>query len=371
MKNDAAARTAPGALTEGPREPRLFAEYPALARVVPWLPLVAGPTPVERCTAIAGYLGRDDVWMKRDDLASPLFGGNKVRRFEHILADAKARGAREILTVGGLASTQVTATILFGRALGFDVTSVLFDQPITSFARRSLLVQASAGGRLIHGGGYARTAMLTAREIARARKAYFVPPGASGPMANLGYVGAAFELADQVERGEMPRPDLIVLPAGSGGTVAALSVGMMLLGWPTTVIAARITERFACNRVTLRLLVEATAQKLARHAGSRVLRRNLPPPRFEVDHGVAGRGYGHPTPEAIEAAPEETRLRGVPGEITYSGKALVGLRRACVAHPGKTILLWNTLSATWPEPSIGPEVLPPAFHRCFEGDVPI
>jgi D-cysteine desulfhydrase len=357
-------------LAPGRSEPRLFAEYPALARAVPWMPLVHGPTPVERCTAIARWLGRDDVWMKRDDRASPLYGGNKIRRFEHLLADAAARGAQEILTVGGLASTQVTATILFGRALGFAVSAVLFDQPLTSFARRSLLLQASSGGHLIHGGGYARTALCTAMAYARARKPYFVAPGASTPMANLGYVGAAFELADQVARGELPRPDLIVVAAGSGGTVAALSLGCMLLGWPTQVVGVRITERIACNRATMRLLIESTAAFLGRRAGG-LARRRLPAPRFAIDHSAIGRGYGAPTPEAIAAIPEVERLLGVPGEVTYSGKALVGLRRIAAQNPRSTILLWNTLSSTWPEPSLGPGELPPPFTRFFEGPVPV
>jgi 1-aminocyclopropane-1-carboxylate deaminase/D-cysteine desulfhydrase-like pyridoxal-dependent ACC family enzyme len=359
------------ASAEGSSLPRLFEEIPALAREVPWLPLVHGPTPVERCDAIAPWLGRDDVWMKRDDLASPLYGGNKVRRFEHLFADAQRRGAREIITVGGLASTQVTATLLFGRSLGFDVTAVLFGQPVTSFARRSLLLQASTGGRLIHGGGYVQTALRTALAVMRGgRRSYFVPPGASTPMANLGYVGAMLEIADQVERKALPRPDIIVLPSGSGGTAAALCVGIMMLGWSTTVVGVRITDRIACNRVTLRFLVEATARYLAKRGG-RPLRRSLPDPRFIVDHRAAGAGYGHPTPEAIEAVPQVERLLGVPGEITYSGKALVGLRRIAAENPGKNILLWNTLSAVWPAPTVGPEALPPAFARYFRGDVPI
>ena len=63
--------------------------------------------------------------------------------------------------------------------------------------------------------------------------------------------------------------------------------------------------------------------------------------------------------------PEVTRLLGVPGEITYSGKALVGLRRVCQANPGKTILLWNTLSSRWPEPKLGPEALDRAVLAVF------
>src|SRR5262249_28170764 len=113
------------------KETLLFAEYPELASSVPWMPLAHAPTPVEPCNAITEFLGRDRVWVKRDDRVSPVFGGNKVRRFEYLLADAMVRGATELVTVGGLASTQVMATALFGQALGLTVVPVLFDQPIT------------------------------------------------------------------------------------------------------------------------------------------------------------------------------------------------------------------------------------------------
>jgi D-cysteine desulfhydrase len=348
-----------------------MAEYPRLRHSVPWISLASGPTPVEPCRKIASYLGRDDVWMKRDDAIHPVFGGNKIRRFEHILADVQRRDAHEIITVGGLASTQVTATILLGKTLGLDVTSVLFDQPITSFARKTLLIQASAGGKMVYGGGYLRTVLLTVSNLWRGRRsAYFVPPGASGALANLGYVGAAFELADQVRRGEMPRPDVIVVPAGSGGTAAALCLGCSLLGWDTTIVAVRITERLVCNRATLNTLVGITRSYLAKHAGS-LPRRTSAPARIIMDHACAGRGYGHATDDAIAACPEVEQLIGVPGEITYSGKTLVGLRRACAAFPRKTILLWNTLSSHWPEPKVRPEELEPEFQKFFRGEVQV
>ncbi|MBK9259613.1 MAG: pyridoxal-phosphate dependent enzyme [Polyangiaceae bacterium] len=357
----------PGRATES----RLVAEYPRLRDAVPWIPLATCPTPVEPCTNISSYLGRSDVWMKRDDAIHPVFGGNKIRRFEHLLADAKNRGAQEIITVGGLASTQVTATILLGKTLGFGVTSVLFDQPLTSFARQSLLIQASTGGRMLYGGSYARTAIVTIRKLWQSRRsAYFVAPGASGPLANLGYVSAAFELADQVARGDMPRPDVIVVPAGSGGTAAALCLGATLLGWNTTIVAVRITDRIVCNRATLGLLVESTKAYLSKRIGG-LPRRTSSKARIEMDHACAGRGYGHPTNEAIAACPEVKRLIGAPGEITYSGKTLVGLRRACASYPGKTILLWNTLSSVWPTPTVRLDELDPQFQRFFEGELAI
>jgi D-cysteine desulfhydrase len=351
--------------------PRLFMEMPELARAVPWRPLAHTPTEVAPCSAIEDYLGRGGVWMKRDDRISPLYGGNKVRRFEFLLADAERRGARTLVTVGGLASTQVTATALFGGALGLGVTAVLFDQPVTRFARAALLADAACGARLIHGGGYAATAWRALRALGQAERPYVILPGASNAMANLGYVDAMLELEGQVERGEMPRPDRIVVPAGTGGTVAGLALGAALLGWPTVVVAVRITERIACNRAVIRHEIESTARYLARRS-PRFSRRRLPAPRFEIDHRAIGPGYGHPTAEAIDAVPQVERLIGVPGEVTYSAKALAALRAIGKERPGETLLLWQTLSSTRPAlaPS-GPEALPPALARFLEGDVPV
>ena len=36
--------------------------------------------------------------VKRDDLASDLYGGNKLRKLERLLGDAKARGKKRIVT---------------------------------------------------------------------------------------------------------------------------------------------------------------------------------------------------------------------------------------------------------------------------------
>ncbi|AUX23610.1 hypothetical protein SOCEGT47_041370 [Sorangium cellulosum] len=369
-ERDDARRAARGSLPAA-RELPLFAELPELARQVPWRPLAHAPTPVVPCAAIEGYLGRGGVWTKRDDRISPLYGGNKVRRFEFLLADAERRGARTLVTVGGLASTQVTATAIFGRALGFAVTAVLFDQPVTRFARRALLADAESGAALVHGGGYATTALRALRAHGRADRPYFILPGASSALPCLGYVDAMLELAEQVRRGEAPRPDRIVVPTGTGGTVAGLALGAAMLGWPTTIVGVRITERIASNRAVVRYEIGSMMRYLARRA-PRFTRRRLPDVRFEIDPRAVGPGYGAPTPASIAAIPEVERLIGVPGEVTYSGKALAALREIGRERPGETILLWQTLSsarAAADAAPVGPEALPPAFARFFEGDV--
>ena len=305
--------------------------------------------------------------MKRDDLVSPLYGGNKVRRYEYVLADAKARNAKRIVTIGGLASTQAMASTLFGRALGFEVCVVLFDQPVTRFARDSVRGFVSAGAEVVYGGGYVMTATRAWRAMRRGADNYFIMPGAAGALANLGYIDAMLELAQQVERGEMPRPDVIVLPTGSSGTLAALALGAAHLGWDTEIVGVRITTALACNRVTVGAVIRNTDRYLAAHD------RRWKPMRDRVRyslHGEAlGRGYGHPTSAAVEGAEQIRALTGAPGEVTYSGKALAGLRALIAAprHRDKVFLVWNTLST--PRPVVDAAApIPPPLAWMFEGE---
>lgn len=326
------------------REPLLFGEAPR-ARELPFLPLVAGPTPVEPLRAeLGGTPLRAGLWQKRDDRASPLYGGNKVRRYEWVLADALDRGARTIVTAGGYASTQVTATILHATAQGLDVDAVLFDQPITSFAREALSTDAAAGGNLIDGRGYARTAWLVAKRMRAATRPYLLLPGASSPLPNLGYVDAMLELGEQVARGECPRPDRIVLPTGSGGTVVGLALGAALLGWSTVITAVRITEPYVTNRISLGALLFATRRRLDT-LGVRGSKR-LANARVEVDGRFLGEGYGFPTRETAAGMTLTAALIGQPGEPTYSGKGLAALAAWAEARPSEEILYWHTLSST-------------------------
>ncbi|CAN5816841.1 pyridoxal-phosphate dependent enzyme [soil metagenome] len=352
--------------------PLLFEALPDLAKKTPWTPLAHLPTAVESADAIAGWLGRRGVFMKRDDLVSPLYGGNKVRRYEYVLADAKAKNKTRIVTVGGLASTQAMATTLFGRALGFEVCVVLFDQPVTRFARDSVRGYLASGAELVYGGGYLRTAYRAWRAMREGPGNYFIMAGAAGPRANLGYVDAMLELAQQVERKEMPRPDVIVLPTGSSGTLAALALGAAHLGWETEIVGVRITPAYACNRFMVNTVIRNTDQFLAaRDRRWKPMRDRV---RYSLYGDALGKGYGHPTPAAIEGAEQYRVLTGVAGEITYSGKALAGLR-SLVKEPryrDKTFLFWNTLSKArplLPESRADDAVpVPASLAWMFEGD---
>jgi 1-aminocyclopropane-1-carboxylate deaminase/D-cysteine desulfhydrase-like pyridoxal-dependent ACC family enzyme len=87
------------------------------------------PTPVHELTQASR--GGCSLWVKRDDLTGEAYGGNKVRKLEYLLADARARGATRLVTIGAVGSHHVLATTLYGRREGFAVEAALVPQPRT------------------------------------------------------------------------------------------------------------------------------------------------------------------------------------------------------------------------------------------------
>jgi len=328
--------------------PLLFEDYPGLRDHLPWMPLAHVPTAVEPCDAIRDWLGRSDIYMKREDLISPLYGGNKVRRYEFVLADAKAKGATRIVTSGAIATTQAMATALYGRALGYEVCVVLYEwSALTDFARDTILNLVGVGAEVIFH-SFPVTAFARCWLEMRKPGSYFIMPGASYALANIGYVDAMLELGRQVERGEAPKPDVMVVSSGASGTLAALALGAARLGWDTEVVGIRIAAPYVTNRFNVGKIIQSTDRFLAardprwKPVADRV--------NYSIHTQTLGPGYGYPTPEAIVGAGKLQDLTGVYGEITYSGKGLAGLRQiaAMPRYRGKTILTWNTLSTPRP-----------------------
>ena len=73
------------------------------------------PTPIHKLENISSLLGRN-IYIKRDDMTGLGLGGNKIRKLEFLLADAKAQGAEVVFTTGGAQSNHAfaeTDNILF------------------------------------------------------------------------------------------------------------------------------------------------------------------------------------------------------------------------------------------------------------------
>ncbi|NNL64737.1 MAG: pyridoxal-phosphate dependent enzyme, partial [Myxococcales bacterium] len=132
----------------------LFRRHPGLRERLPHHPLLPGPTPV----APFPLAGAADLWIKRDEHSTPIYGGNKPRKLEFLIGHALARGSRRLLTTGGLGTNHGLATTLLARAAGLETTLVLVDQPVTDAVREQLRLDQGAGARLRYGGSVAGAA---------------------------------------------------------------------------------------------------------------------------------------------------------------------------------------------------------------------
>ncbi len=343
--------------------PPLFSLFPRLADRVPWTPIGTFPTPVEPLRGPGGSC-LDQLFVKRDDLSAPRYGGNKVRKLEHVLADARRRKCRSLVTVGGLGSNQCLATAIYGRTFDFDVDICLFDQPINAHVVEVLLADVAAGARIWYGGSYPGTAWQVCRAWLRRRRLgqrpYYVPPGSTTPLGALGYVSAGLELAEQVRAGAVPEPDRVFVAAGSCGTVAGLIVGLKLAGLRSRCVAVRISTGLAVNRWYITRLARQVL-RLMRRADPSVPLLPLDAGQFDLETRFYGGAYGRETEEgraALTWASPWLRL-----ETTYTGKALAACLAHHRAHPEETLLFWNTFNSAPLEKAEGVEALPLVIQK--------
>lgn len=304
------------------------------------------PTPVERVEIAAG----GEIWIKRDDKTGALYGGNKVRKLEHLLGAARDAGKTRIVTIGAVGSHQVVATALYGEANGFETEAVLVAQPRSAHAELNLRVALAHGLRATPAAAWSLAPVVAYSRMGR--DAYFVPLGGSNALGALGFVDAGRELASQIARGEMPEPDVIVVALGSGGTAAGLSVGLQDAGLAARVVGVAVSHPAPALAFLARRLAKRTAALagLSLDTGARAAKR------IDVARAYVGRGYGHPTEEG-RAASAKALAAGYTLDPTYTAKAFACALALAQQTPSRRILYWHTLSAA--PLSAPPSDLPP------------
>jgi D-cysteine desulfhydrase len=334
----------------------LFDAWPALAGKVPWAPLGDFPTPVDPLGPAlrAAGVSRDDAWVKRDDLSSPVYGGNKVRTLEALFGKARAEGASHVYATGAFGSNHAAATGRHAPRADLRAGVILFPQPESATARENLAAILSARPEVI---GIPMLALpfgmwrARRRHAARGEKAFVMVPGGATPEGALGYVSAGLELAHQIARGELPAPAAIVVGVGSTCTSAGLLVGLAAarkLGIVpgdsrvTRVVAVRVTPWPVTAKFRIVGLAVRTARLLARLTGDASLafpRRALAE-ALDVDGRFLGPGYGEPTASGREAIAAFAAILAL--DTTYTGKTAAALLARARAGGEGPLLFWST-----------------------------
>ncbi len=349
----------------------LFKAYPELDGNIPWIPIGKFPSPVERLSKLEKTLGVKELWIKRDDLLHGDYGGNKVRKLEFILADARSMGAKTLITAGALGSNHALALAVHSRNFGLKPVLVLFDQPVTRSVRKNLLLISHFGAEIYHADSYLKLPFVVIREFLRnflsKKKPVYVPAGGTTPVSTLGYVNAAFELKGQIERGDMPKPDCIFVSGGTGGTMAGLLLGFMLSGLDTKVVGVRVTPKFIMNRLTVFWLINKTFYLMKEHS-PRISSPGISLSDVSILTDYLGKGYGHTTEKSKEAVRIAALEEGLRLEETYTGKTFAAFLDFVKTQGRGVFLFWNTVNSldfNETVEGVNYRLLPQEFHELF------
>jgi len=360
----------------------LFEHYQLLAHKLPYVSLGEFPTPVQKLDSLGRQIGLDSLFIKRDDLSGKVYGGNKIRKLEFILGDTLHTKAKEVLTFGSAGSNHALATAIYARQLGLKSVSMLVPQPNAHYVRRNLLMSYHSGAEL-HLYSHIRfitpfTApsvlyQLLRHRLKRGQLPRVIPMGGSSPLGAVGFVNAAFELKEQILRGEIPEPDYIYIASCSMGTAAGLILGLRAINSKTRVVAVRVNSDSFVNAKGMVNLINKTNSLLSSFDPS-FPKLEFSEHDMDIRHSFFGKQYALFTKEGLEAVSRVERYGGIKLEGTYTGKAFAALiddgKKSSLRN--KVILFWNTYNSmdfSGAIATIDYHQLPRCFHRYFEEEV--
>ncbi len=305
----------------------------------------AGATPIEPMPQLTRALGGPNLFIKRDDLTGLASGGNKTRKLEFLVADAIAKGADTLITVGAVQSNHCRLTLAAAAKEGLRCRLVLEQRVPGSYN-----LEASGNNFLFNLLGVESvtvvdlgTDLQAAMENVAAdltkegRKGYIIPGGGSNALGSLGYVSCFEEMESQLFDMGL-KLDYIVCASGSAGTHAGLLTGAAGSSSDIPIIGVNVRRKKDEQENN----VFELATKVAAFAGSR-----SPVKRSDVvcrDEWV-GPGYSLPTPEMVEAVKLTARHESILLDPVYTGKAmagLIGMIRAKEFSPKRNILFLHT-----------------------------
>ncbi len=269
------------------------------------------PTPIQKLENISRLL-HTNVWIKRDDLTGLGLGGNKVRKLEFLLADAREKGAQVVFTTGGAQSNHAMLTAAAAGKLGMKPILILKKRGVTERLGNQLL-EYLMGTEVIfmdtddYADIYAEIDRI-GRELNVPY--YKIPCGGSNALGSLGYVDCAREIS-----GQGVRFDHLVCAEGSGGTMAGLALGAKLF-LPGTKVHGMMVDTDPFDQITPALMREAAALLEADIAVT-----------LEDYHlmDMCGPGYAVPSEEGNAAISLMAKEEGLFLDPVYTGKAFAGL----------------------------------------------
>lgn len=185
---------------------------------------------------------KSNFLIKRDDLTGCELSGNKIRKLEYILADAKKKKADIIFTCGGEQSNHARATTVAAKKIGLNTKLFLWGKNRQNINGNLFLNKMyGADIKFLNKKNYENVNDLMFAErkslLKKNINAYVLPEGGSTTLGIWGYVDFINELRNQID---LRKIDSIVSACGSGGTAAGMLVGAAIYKLNVKIFAVNV-----------------------------------------------------------------------------------------------------------------------------------
>ena len=246
------------------------------------------------------------VYLKRDDLIHPLYGGNKIRKLKYNVQQCLREDKTGLLTCGGAYSNHIIATAAYGKEHGLKTKALIRGEEL--LIENPTLKDAAALGMefvFVSREVYRKIREQNdlAFELSRSDREefYFIPEGGTNVFAIEG-------VAELVNEIEVPF-DYLATPCGTGGTFAGLMKGIKDLDVKVLVFSALKNGHY--------IIIDQVAELLKEDFDRTKLEL------FTSDY-VFG-GYGKMKPELIDFVKSFKEQTGILLDPIYNGKMMFGL----------------------------------------------
>ena len=294
------------------------------------------PTPIEELPRLSDHLAGPRILIKRDDQTGLAFGGNKTRKLEFLIAEARDQGAKMLISGGAMQSNHCRQTAAAAARYGFECALVLTGE-LPAEPSANLLLDNLFGAKVIAVPDRKdRDRILQEtfdNAVADGKKPYLVPYGGSSPTGALGYAFAVEEFMQQ-----NVHADWFVFGTSSGGTHAGLVLGQRGFGYQGKVLGISIDE----SEEWLKNHVSKIASEASEKLGQRI---EFTPAEVLANADYCGAGYGVLTDAEREAVKLFAKYEGLLLDPVYTGRAAAGmidLIRKGFFKKDETVLFWHT-----------------------------
>jgi 1-aminocyclopropane-1-carboxylate deaminase len=245
------------------------------------------------------------LYLKREDLIHPLYGGNKIRKLKYNVEQCKREGKIGLLTCGGAYSNHIIATAAYGKEQGLKTKAIIRGEEF--LIENPTLKEAAALGmelvfvsREVYRSIRENNALAFEISNSNPNTFYFVPEGGTNSLAIEG-------VAELVSEIDIPF-DYLATACGTGGTFAGLMKGIKNLDSKLLIFSALKNGDYVIDEAAEMLRNDFDKTKLA---------------LFTSEY-VFG-SYGKMKPELIEFVKSFEEQTGILLDPIYNGKMMFGL----------------------------------------------